>query len=120
MIFFALIIDDFCIAQNLIIIKTDEMIVFVAVRGNSTILRAYSDYFEIITPASDTDHGNENDELQAILNVVLEIIFVFFGIMLAFLLISWCLHHTTSMNSGSDEEVINLRDSLRLVIVYIF
>lgn len=37
--------------------------------------------------------------------------------MLAFLLISWCLHHTTSMNTGSDEEVINLRDSLRYCII---
>uniref|UniRef100_A0A1A9VMX8 protein-tyrosine-phosphatase n=1 Tax=Glossina austeni TaxID=7395 RepID=A0A1A9VMX8_GLOAU len=88
----------------------------VIVRNNSSVLRAYSDYFEIITPGSTVEQYNGNTDISIMLNIVIQILAILIGIVLVVLIVLCFLYHSNSKNSGSGEEVITLRDSLSRVL----
>lgn len=82
-------------------------------RNDTSLLRAYSNYFEVIAPGIAADQMFIEDEVTAVLNIVILFLAILIGIVLVFLLILCFVYRVNTKNTGSAEEVISLRDSLR-------
>ncbi|KNC20876.1 Tyrosine-protein phosphatase 69D [Lucilia cuprina] len=88
----------------------------VIVRNETSVLRAYSNYFEVITPGISEEQLFIQDDVAAILNIVILFLAILIGIVLVFSLILCFVYRVNTKNTGSTEEVISLRDSLSRVL----
>ncbi|XP_073837740.1 protein tyrosine phosphatase 69D [Musca autumnalis] len=88
----------------------------VIVRNNSSVLRAYSSYFEIITPSLTAEQMYTDDGITLI-DLIIMPFAILIGIALIILLIFCFVYYRfTDKRSGGGEEVISLRDSLSRVL----
>ncbi|XP_005189076.1 tyrosine-protein phosphatase 69D isoform X2 [Musca domestica] len=88
----------------------------VIVRNNTSVLRAYSSYFEIITPSLAAEQMYTESGIALIALIIMPFAIII-GIGLIILLIFCFVYYRfTEKNSGGTEEVISLRDSLSRVL----
>lgn len=88
-------------------------ILFFSVRNDTSLLRAYSSYFEVITPALTAEQLYPEGDVSVILNIVIQVLAILIGIVLVVLLILCFVYRVNTKTSEGGEEVISLRDSLR-------
>ncbi|KAM7358825.1 protein tyrosine phosphatase 69D isoform 2-T3 [Cochliomyia hominivorax] len=88
----------------------------VLVRNETSLLRAYSSYFEVITPGISSDQIFIEDNVATILYIIILFVAILIGIILVFALIFCFVYRVNTKNTGSAEEVISLRDSLSRVL----
>ncbi|XP_059225629.1 tyrosine-protein phosphatase 69D isoform X2 [Stomoxys calcitrans] len=86
------------------------------VRNKTSALRAYSSYFEIITPVTPDEVSIENELKMIIFKIFIQGLAIMIGIALIVLLILCLVNRCNTKNSGGGEEVISLRDSLSRVL----
>lgn len=91
------------------------MFFYFLVRNNTSVLRAYSSYFEIITPSLTAEQIYIENDLSVVLNIVIQVLAILIGIVLIVLLTLCFVYRFNAKNAGGGEEVISLRDSLRFV-----
>lgn len=85
---------------------------YVSVRNNTSILRAYSNYFEVIQPGITADVYIIVDD-WFVFTMVIQIFAIFIGIALVVCIIVCLVYHFNEKHAGAGDEVISLRDSLR-------
>ncbi|KAM8708791.1 hypothetical protein ACLKA7_015717 [Drosophila subpalustris] len=84
----------------------------IIVRSEDTVLRAYSDYFDVITPATQAEHIQSLDDTKLYLNTGITVLAISFGFIVLFVTL-WMIHHHKTKNAMPDEDTLTLRDSLR-------
>lgn len=87
-------------------------ILYYAVRSGSTVLMAYSDYFDVITPATEAEQIQSLDDTKFYLNIGIKAVAIAIGFIVIFI-IFWIIHHQKTKNAMPDEDTLTLRDSLR-------
>lgn len=85
-------------------------------RSENTVLTAYSDYFDIITPATIAEQIITLDNTKFYLNAGIKALAILFGLIVIFITL-WIIHHHKTKNAMPDEDTLTLRDSLRLVFL---
>ena len=94
------------------------MFSFYLVRDQNKVVTAFSNYFEVITPGTVAEQIQSVDDISAILNIFIQCLAILIGIVLVLLVALCFMNHYKTKNTGPGEEVISLRDSLRLVNGY--
>ncbi|XP_030571303.1 tyrosine-protein phosphatase 69D [Drosophila novamexicana] len=84
----------------------------IIVRSGSTVLMAYSDYFDVITPATEAEQIQSLDDTKFYLNIGIKAVAIAIGFIVIFI-IFWIIHHQKTKNAMPDEDTLTLRDSLR-------
>ncbi|XP_017137165.1 tyrosine-protein phosphatase 69D [Drosophila miranda] len=84
----------------------------IVVRDVNGALLAYSDYFDVITPATEAEPNHSLKDMDYYLNIGIKAGAVLFGIIIVFFVL-WIFHHNKTKNAMPGEEALTLRDSLR-------
>ncbi|EDV97391.1 GH16835, partial [Drosophila grimshawi] len=84
----------------------------IIVRSGNTVRMAYSDYFDVITPATEAEQIHSLDDSKFYTNIGIKAVAISFGFIIIFL-IFWIIHHQKTKNAMPDEDTLTLRDSLR-------
>lgn len=84
----------------------------IIVRSEDTVLMAYSDYFDVITPATQAEQIQTLDDTKFYLNTGIKVLAISFGFIVIFVTL-WIIHHHKTKNAMPDEDTLTLRDSLR-------
>jgi len=77
---------------------------------------AYSDYFDVITPATQAEQIQTLDDTKFYLNTGIKVLAISFGFIIIFVTL-WIIHHHKTKNAMPDEDTLTLRDSLRYLCV---
>lgn len=73
---------------------------------------AYSDYFDVMTPATEAEQIHSLDDSKFYLNIGIKAAAISLGLIVIFI-IFWIVHHQKTKNAMPDEDTLTLRDSLR-------
>ncbi|KAH8405403.1 hypothetical protein KR222_011331, partial [Zaprionus bogoriensis] len=83
------------------------------VRSENTVLTAYSDYFDVITPATQAEQIHTLDDTKFYLNDGLKALAISLFLIIVIFITLWIIHHQKTKNAMPDEDTLTLRDSLR-------
>ncbi|XP_062132000.1 tyrosine-protein phosphatase 69D isoform X1 [Drosophila sulfurigaster albostrigata] len=83
----------------------------IIVRSGETVLMAYSDYFDVITPATKAEQIQSLDDTKFYLNTGIQVLAISLAVVVIFVTL-WIIHHQKTKNAMPDEDTLTLRDSL--------